>query len=126
MSLLAVPVRTPWYVSAQQRAVGAFNASTAVGDRGAMLRELCRLHGGYLDLFTSGIALNEEDLKTLARFGLKRVAGSGTDALIIDDTVGLELEDLSDVLRLDPTQRQTYPSSAADALLLRHSPFDKY
>jgi ATP-dependent DNA helicase RecQ len=116
----------PWYVAAQQRAVTAFNASTAAGDRGAMLRELCRLHGGYLNLGTGGVTLGESDLADLGRFGLKRVAGASTDALIIDDAEVLAIGGLSDVLRLDPGKRQIYPSSSADAVLLRNSPFDHY
>ncbi|WP_400766988.1 helicase-related protein [Methylosinus sporium] len=113
-------------MNAQQRAVLAFNASSAVGDRGAMLRELCRLHGGYLDAAKSGVVFTADDLVGLARFGLKRIVGSVDDALIIDDADGLPLYGLSDVLRLDPTPRQTYPSACADALLLRYSSFDRY
>ncbi|MCQ1852471.1 helicase-related protein [Neorhizobium galegae] len=123
---MTVISQEPWYVSAQQRAVFAFNASRAIGDRGAMLRELCRLHGGYLDVATSGVVLTANDLANFARFGLKRVAVSGGDALIIDDVDALPIEGLADVLRLDPAPRQTYPPSCADALLLRHTPFDRY
>ena len=122
---MVTAVSMPWYVSAQQRAVLALNASTKLGDRGAMLRELCRLHGGYLDVATAG-ALTADDLASLGRFGLKRVAVSGGDAIIIDDAEALSIDELSDVLRLDPARRQSYPSSAADALLLRHSAFDQY
>jgi ATP-dependent DNA helicase RecQ len=123
---MTVTAQKPWYVNAQQRAVLAFNASSAVGDRGAMLREFCRLHGGYLDVAKSGIALVADDLATLARFGLRLVSLSDGDALIMDDADTLPLDGLSDVLRLDPTPRQTYPSACADALLLRHSPYDRY
>jgi ATP-dependent DNA helicase RecQ len=116
----------PWHSNAQQRAVLAFNASTAVGDRGAMLRELCRLHGGYLDVATSGINLNADDLAALGRFGLLQLANTDNDILIIDEADALPIEDLRDVLKLDVTPRQTYPSACADALLLRHSPFVRY
>jgi ATP-dependent DNA helicase RecQ len=51
---------------------------------------------------------------------------TGGDALIIDDADALPIEGLSDVLKLDPAPRQAYPPSCADALLLRHSPFDRY
>lgn len=123
---MKAPIRNPWYIGSQQRAARAFNASNQTGDRGALLRELCRLHGGYLDLVESDVILNGDDLANLPRFGLKRVIVSGSDALIIDDAEDLEIEGLSDVLRLDPSPRQTYPSACADALLLRHSSFDRY
>jgi ATP-dependent DNA helicase RecQ len=119
-------IQKPWYVNAQLRARTAFNASSRTGDRGALLRELCRLHGGYLDLLANGLSITANDLASLARFGLTRVAVTGSDALIIDDTDALPIDGLSDVLRLDPAPRQTYPSSCADTLLLRHSPFDRY
>ncbi|WP_168251269.1 helicase-related protein [Rhizobium ruizarguesonis] len=113
-------------MSAQRRRLRAFNASVTIGDRGAMLRELCRLHGGYLDVATSGVTFTANDLASLARFGLKRIALSGGDAIIIDDAVAIPIEGLVDILRLDPAPRQTYQSSCADALLLRLSPFDRY
>lgn len=116
----------PWYVSAQQRAALAFNASIRPGDRGALLRELCRLHEGYLELATSGICTEPADLANLARFGLKRVAVNGGDVLIIEDADPLPIDGLSDILRLDPAPRQVYPQACADALLLRHSSFDCY
>lgn len=118
---------TPWYINAQERCTRAFNASIGVGDRGAMLRELCRLNGGNLDVARSGAAVGAEDLRHLRRFGLKLVAVSNGDArIIIDDADPLPLEGLAEVLRLDPTSRQNYPSACADALLLRHSTFDHY
>lgn len=123
---MTATIRKPWYIDAQQRAVRALNASSEPGDRGAMLRELCRLHGGYLDLSGGEFAVTDNDLVNLPRFGLKRVTVPGSDALIIDDAEALPIAGLSDVLRLDPTPRQTYPSACADALLLRHSPFDRY
>lgn len=123
---MAIIAQTPWYVNAQERAALAFHASSETGDRGAMLRELCRLHGGYLDVASSGVVLTSNDRPSLARFGLKCVAVTGGDALIIDDSEALPIAGLSDVLTLDPTPRQTYPPSCADALLLRHSPFDHY
>jgi ATP-dependent DNA helicase RecQ len=124
MSILAQT--SPWYLKAQEHAILSFNASTGAGDRGAMLRELCRLHGGYLELATTGACLATGDFASLGRFGLKRVVVTGGDALIIDDTEALPIDGLSDVLTLDPAPRQTYPSACADALLLRHSTFDQY
>ncbi len=91
-----------------------------------MLRELCRLHGGYLDLAKGEVTLISDDLANLSRFGLKRVAVSGGHALIIDDVDEFPIQGLSDVLTLDPSPRQIYPSACADALLLRHSSFDQY
>jgi ATP-dependent DNA helicase RecQ len=123
---MTAPPRKSWYIAAQQRAVSAFNASSGAGDRGTMLRELCRLHGGYLDLAGSGLPIAIDDLVNLLRFGLKRVAVAGSDTLIIDDAEALPIPGLSHVLRLDPAPRQTYPSACADALLLQHSPFDRY
>lgn len=123
---MTIPDQKPWYVVAQQRAARAFTASTRTGDRGAMLRELCRLHGGYVDLAEGHIKLNSDDLADLPRFGLKRVAVSGNYALIIDDSDELPIHGLSDVLRLDSSPRQTYPPACADALLLRHSSYDRY
>ncbi|WP_189556952.1 DEAD/DEAH box helicase, partial [Mesorhizobium sp. M4B.F.Ca.ET.089.01.1.1] len=117
----------PWYERARKRACDAFNASVGTGDRGAMLRELCRLHGGYLDCVTSGAEIRPEDMDSLARFGLKRIAAAGGSAIIIDNVLdSLPIDGLIDVLRLDPTLRQIYPAASADALLLRHSPFDHY
>jgi ATP-dependent DNA helicase RecQ len=123
---MTTPERKAWYVSAQQRATLAFNGSSSPGDRGAMLRELCRLHGGYLELAESELCINTNDLAGLSRFGLTRVAMTGGDALIIDDSEAFPIEGLTDVLRLDPAPRQIYPFACADALLLRHSPFDRY
>lgn len=91
-----------------------------------MLRELCRLEGGYLDLASSEIAITPDDLASLQRFGLKRVATGDGDAIIIDDAEPLSIAGLADVLRLDPGARQTYPSACADTLLLRNSPFARY
>jgi ATP-dependent DNA helicase RecQ len=118
--------RKPWYVLSQQRATQAFIASSKTGDRGAALRELCRLHGGYLDLTASGISLTSDDLENLSRFGIKRVVVSGSDALIIDDGDEIPIYGLTDVLRLDPSPRQIYPPACADTLLLRHSAFEQY
>lgn len=116
----------PWYIVSQQRAKQAFIASSKTGDRGAVLRELCRLHGGYLDLTASGISLTSDDLANLSRFGIKRVVVPGSDALIIDDGDEIPIDGLNDILKLDPSPRQTYPSACADKLLLRHSSFERY
>ena len=118
--------RKPWYEEAQRRAAIAFSERSTVGDRGAMLRELCRLHEGYLDISSSGLEFTPSDLDNLGRFGLKRIKGGGRDALIIADTEEIPIGGLFDVLRLDPAERQSYPSSCADALLLRHSTFNRY
>ena len=112
---MTATVRKPWYIEAQQRAVRAFSASSEPGDRGAMLRELCRLHGGYLDLTGSEFAVTDNDLVNLPRFGMKRVSVASSDALIIDDAEALPVAGLSDVLRLDLAPRQIYPSACADA-----------
>lgn len=126
MSTMSILDQTPWFVKAQESAVRAFNASISTSDRGAMLRELCRLHGGYLKVASSGVALSPDDLSSLARFGLKRVPTSDGEVLLIADADAFSIEGLSEVLRLDPHPRQTYPSSCPDALLLRHSSFDRY
>lgn len=123
---MTATVRKPWYFEAQHRAVRAFSASSAPGDRGAMLRELCRLHGGYLDLTGSEFVVTDNDLANLQRFGMKRLMADRCDALIIDDAETLPFTGLAEALRLDPTPRQIYPSACADALLLRHSRFDQY
>ena len=111
---------------AKGRARAALAASTALGDRGAMLRELCRLSGGYLDLRVSPGILAEADRSHLGRFGLRLVETPTGEALIIDGSDGLPFPELADVLRLDGTPRQIYPPAAADAVLLRHSGFVQY
>jgi len=115
-----------WYASAKCRSVAAFESAHGVGDRGAMLRETCRLSSGYLDLATSGIALTLEDRAALGRFGLKSVATATGEALIIDDSDTGSVAGLSDILRLDGHARQIYPSAAADAVLIRNSQFGQY
>lgn len=117
-----------WYKRAQDRARAALNASNAIGDRGAMLRELCRLHGGLLECLSNSGEVRESDLSHLSRFGMRHVpTGVGSFALIIDDAItGQPIEHLTQVLQLDPTPRQTYPSASADAILLRHSSYQQY
>jgi ATP-dependent DNA helicase RecQ len=116
----------PWYVSAKARAEAAFAASRHIGDRGAMLREICRLSSGYLDLSIGHHALTPADRNALGRFGLKLVATPAGEAVIIDDTDPGPVSGLTDVLRLDGHPRQIYPTAAADALLIRHSQYGQY
>jgi ATP-dependent DNA helicase RecQ len=115
-----------WYSVASERARAALAASTALGDRGAMLRELCRLSGGFLDLRISPDVLAEADRPDLDRFGLRLVKTSNGEAIIIDDSGGLPIPELVDALQLDGMPRQVYPPAAADAVLLRHSSFTEY
>lgn len=115
-----------WYVGAQVRAGAALDARDAPGDRGAMLRELCRLHGGFLDLREMPDLLTVGDRAGLDRFGMKLLETEGQTALIIDDTAGVPIAGLSEVLHLDPRPRQIYPPALADANLLRHARFAQY
>ena len=64
----APDVTQPWYMESRRHARAAIAASTAVGDRGAMLRELCRLSGGYLDLGVDPGVLAEPDRAQLGQF----------------------------------------------------------
>ena len=121
----AEPIQ-PWYLGARSRVEKALVAADAVGDRGAMLREMCRLSSGYLDLATSSFTLRPEDRAVLNRFGLKSVETATGEALIIDDEDAGFVAGLSDILRLDGNVRQIYPSAAADAVLIRHSQFGQY
>lgn len=123
---MSTPQVQPWYLTAKARAERAFAAANALGDRGAMLREMCRLSGGYLDLSASSITLRPEDRAALRRFNLKAVNTPTGEAVMIDDDDAVPLTGLSDILRLDGHARQIYPSAAADAVLLRYSPFGKY
>lgn len=116
----------PWYLGAKARAEGAFQAATALGDRGAMLREICRLSSGYLDLSSSSVTLKPQDRAALSRFGLKSVGTATGEAVIIDGEDVDLVAGLSDLLRLDGNARQIYPSAAADAVLIRHSEFGQY
>jgi ATP-dependent DNA helicase RecQ len=117
----------PWYEIACERARIALSASTEIGDRGAMLRELCRLRGGYLEFNADSDEVRASDLAHLERFGLKRVINGGHQAVMIEDSIdGPQIDYLSDILRVDPSPRQLYPPAAADALLLRYSTFAMY
>ena len=113
----------PWYISARERALASLAATTAQGDRGAMLRELCRLSSGHLDLGVNSDIVTESDRANIGRFGLKLVKTTLGETLIIDDSGPLKIPELSEILPLDGTPRQTYPPTAADALLLRHSDY---
>ena len=91
-----------------------------------MLRELCRLSGGYIELRENSGILSEADRTHLDRFGLRFVETQNGEALIIDESASLPFPDLNDVLRLDAKLRQIYTPTAADAILLRHSEFVQY
>src|SRR3546814_11028209 len=91
-----------------------------------MLREYCRLQGGYCDLGASQIQITAVDLEPLKRFGLRHVPEAGRDALIIDDAHALPIDGLADVLRLDASPRPTSPPSRAAAMLLRAPSFRQY
>lgn len=116
---------SPWYEAPRSRARVAFDAATAPGDRGAMLRELCRLSGGWLSLGRSGPALRASDRDALQRFGMQLVETDGQEAIILQDPPGT-VADLAEALRLDPNLRQVYPRDPADALLLALSPHKHY
>jgi ATP-dependent DNA helicase RecQ len=125
--MMEISQSRPWYEIARERARTALRASVGIGDRGAMLRELCRLHGGYLDCSVENGDLRATDLPHLARFGLKHVPLGDGQAVMIDDTNnGPLIGPLADVLRVDPSARQIYPPESADALLLKHSGFKTY
>ena len=116
----------PWYIAARERAVAALKECEADGDRGAFLRELCRLHSGYLDVATFASILADSDRAHLGRFGLKLIERPDGEALIIGESISSAIPELSDILLLDGHRRQIYPSVAADALLLRHSGYKHY
>lgn len=116
----------PWPIAAVQRACAALAVSKAPGDRGAMLRELCRLSGGYFDLSANPSIVLDTDRQNLTRFGLKIAKMPQGDALIIDDGEGFPIPELISILSLDETPRQVYPTTAADAILLWNSPYVRY
>jgi ATP-dependent DNA helicase RecQ len=123
---MAPDLEKPWYIAARERALASLAATNAKGDRGAMLRELCRLSSGHFNLGVNSELVTDSDRANLGRFGLKLVKTTFGETLIIDDCGPLKIPELSDILPLDGPPRQTYPPTAADALLLRHSDYARY
>lgn len=112
-----------WQERALRRALHAAATAEAPADRGAMLREACRLADGCLD----GAPLRPQDRAVLARFGVQAVGADSDTLILVDEAPEDELErSLAVALRLDPHRRQPYEATAPDALLLRLSPHRRY
>lgn len=115
----------PWRDRALQRALSALDHADAPADRGALLREACRLSGGHL----SGIGLRPGDCEVLERFGVQVAAVSehGHRLFLLDDEPEDELDrSLATALRLDDSLRQPYETATPDAALLRLSGHTRY
>lgn len=113
----------PWYVSATERCRTALAAARRPADRLALMRSLVRLCGGRLDLGNSGLALSDEEVGLLPRFGL--AFGGEREALRLQ-AEGEVVPGLDAALQLDTSSRQTVRPALADGILLRFMPHRYY
>jgi ATP-dependent DNA helicase RecQ len=115
--------KTSWYLSATERCRTALAAARRPADRLAMMRSLVRLCGGRLDLGKSGLALSDEEVGLLPRFGL--AFGGDREALRLQ-TEAEVLPGLDAALQVDTSSRQSFAPAQADGILLRLTPHLRY
>lgn len=115
--------KTQWHLSATERCRTALAAARRPADRLALIRSLVRLCGGRLDLSESGLALSDEEIGLLPRFGL--AFGGEREALRLRDEPEA-VPGLDAALQLDTSNRKTFAPAPADGILLRLMPHDCY
>lgn len=108
-----------WRTQVVQRLRTAYDEAVSPVDRIAIIRTLCWISGGFIDLATSGVRLGEKEIAELSRFGLVH-AGIDTVRIVVS-----ELEEIAPgleaALRFDPRSRRVFRSATPDAVLRRCS-----
>lgn len=113
-----------WLAKSDERCVRALGTSANSSDRLALLRSLSRLRGGRVNLADLAIALTDDEVRALPRFGLSsRRPGA---LAILDENEPGRLRDLQEVLRMSSADRRVFSPASPDAMLLRYTKFQKY
>lgn len=124
------PEEEEWLRVARVRRHQAFGLASASGDRGALLREYTRLHGGEALLAHGELRPGEPDASWHERFGLVvRPSPTGHQVKLDDYSMPLPpaiADELKMVLPLSPEVRRPSTPSVADAVLRRLVGYREY
>jgi ATP-dependent DNA helicase RecQ len=112
-----------WVQSAVRRCQNAFVDAESTADRLALLRSLCRLRGGRIDLDQENLQLSGDEVASLPRFGL---ALSGRAVRIVDELESRAPTGFWQAVSLDTVPRRIQSDATADAVLIRRTSYTSY